>query len=145
MGFKKSLSQNEILSRENFLLNYGLSQRCLLKLKETNYRLVKKEEAKRRLDNLTKLGFKNLSSLLVSNPTVLFRSEKSVKIRFFMVWGYLQFCGEDRNIFYLLTIRRQLWSAGLKKLALVILLAKEKKDTANFGRLCSMLTPFPIQ
>lgn len=140
MGFKKKLSQNEILSRENFLLNYGLSRRCLLKLKEINYRLVKKEEAKKRLDNLTKLGFKNLSSLLISNPTVLFRSEKSVKIRFFMIWGYLQFSGEGKNIFYLLTIRRQLWSSGIEKMAMVILLAKEKKDTANFGRLCSMLT-----
>lgn len=140
MGFKKKLSEQEILSREKFLIKYGLSKSCLESLRKLNYRLVKKEQAQKRLDNLTRLGFRNLSKLLTLNPSVLFRSEKSVKVRFFMVWGYLQFSKEDKNIFYLFTIRRQLWSAGLGKLAAVILLAKEKKDTANFGRLCSMLT-----
>lgn len=136
----KKISEHEISAREEFLFKYGLSKNCINKIKETNYRLVRIGEAKERLDNLKELGFKNLSKLLILNPRVLFRTKKSVKVRFFMVWSYAQSLGEDKNIFYLFMMNRQLWSASLKKLSVVIYIAKEKRATSNFGRLCSMLT-----
>lgn len=136
----RKLNKEEIEEREFFLLQYGLSAGCVKKIKETNSCLVKVTEAKKRLDNLKKLGFRNLSKLLMLNPSVIFRKEKSVKIRFFMVWSYLQFSKEDKNIFYFFTIKPQLWTAGLSKLTIVIYLAKEKKASSNLGRVCSMLT-----
>ncbi len=139
-GFVTVLPEGEMIRRRLALRDLGLSERAINILHKRAPQLCDAEIARRRIENLRKIGFTDPLSVVESQPFVLMRSEKVITDRIAFWRSWCSILDPHVSIFDISQCRAQIFSAMTQKVHIIFLITQYIQKEVTISRICNIVT-----